>query len=448
MYNGVNQETKWVTGYTQFVLLNTVSLPLHFQARYCMARAQGRKRQLDFRQAISELNKSFSLISDLPQLKSNFVARVKEIANAGLVEVFLLDSDNNRFIPAGEDDLPKSPFREVYFLPGDKMVFWLSVNKSLLKIPGNPEVFNFFSAREKKLLEEMKAEIVYPFILMNQVKGFVVLGSKHSGDYSRDELLMFEMLFEQASFAFDNALLYKQQKERSVKMYRADRLATLGELAAGTAHEIRNPLTSIRSTIQYLENKIDDPYDKSLARGLISEVDRINDIIQNLLSFARPDELKIEETDFFELITQIIRLVENAAKKQGISIEVNYHSENRLIRLDTNLIKQALINILMNAIQAIEAPGGRVGITVSDISAGSPFDGKVEGFLLEVRDNGPGIPVNLLEKIFDPFYTTKKEGTGLGLSITYSIINKHGGEIGIRSDKGKGTLVKIKLPVK
>jgi signal transduction histidine kinase len=413
-----------------------------------MVRGSKRRQEYDFRQAISELNKSFSLISDLPQLKNNFVTRIKEISNAELVEVFLLSPDENSFLPAEQDDRQGLPVREMYFLPGDKMVFWLNVNKTLLWISGNKEVFNFLTEREKTLLQDMEAEIVYPFILMNQVKGFVILGGRHSGDYSQDELLMLEMLFEQASFAFDNALLYKRQRERSVSMYRADRLATLGELAAGTAHEIRNPLTSIRSTIQYLENKIDDPDDKSLAGGMISEVDRINDIIQDLLSFARPEELKIEETDFCELINQIIRLVENAAREQGIAIEMNYLSENRLIRVDTNLIKQALINILMNAIQAIEVPEGRIDIEVRNIATGGPFDGKKGDFLLEIRDNGPGIPESLINRIFDPFYTTKKEGTGLGLSITYSIINKHGGEIGILSDKGKGTLVKIKLPAR
>ncbi len=413
-----------------------------------MAGKKNRKQQYDFRQAITEINKSFSLITDLPQLRSNFVARIKEITNAGMVEVFLPDSDENRFIPVSEDGNLDSSGQNLYFLPGDKMIFWLSVNKTLLTFSKDREVFNFLTEREKLVIQEMGAEIVFPFILMNQVKGFVVLGKKSSGSYSDDELQTLSMLFEQASFAFDNALLYKQQRERSGKMYRAERLATLGELAAGTAHEIRNPLTSIRSTIQYLENKIRDPEDKALAEGLISEVDRINDIIQDLLSFARPEELKIEETNLYELLSQTVRLVESAARKDGIVIELDYQSEFRLIDIDTSLIKQALINIMMNALQSIEFPEGRIHIKVRDTADGSSFVSKKNWFLIEIRDNGPGIPVNLIDKIFDPFFTTKKEGTGLGLSITYSIINKHGGEIEIRSDTGAGTLVKIKLQAK
>lgn len=414
--------------------------------RTTMKKKSIRKHQYDFSQTISELNKSFSLITDLVQLRNNFVARIKEIANTKLVIVFLLDPDYNRFNPVAELDPSDQDSREIYFNPGDKMIFWLNVNKILLNIPENNEVFDFFSKREKSILKKLNAEIVYPFVIMNQVKGFVLLGGKESGRYSQDELHILTTLFEQASFAFENALLYMQQRERSSKMYRADRMATLGELAAGTAHEIRNPLTSIRSTIQYLSNRIDDHEDKELAQGLISEVDRINGIIQDMLSFAKPEDLRIEETDFRGLISQILRLVESSAKNRGIEVEMNYKSKRKTINVDNNLIMQALINILMNAIQAIESPNGRILIEVRDIVLDKRNSDRDFMFLLEIRDNGSGIPKDLQEKIFDPFFTTKQEGTGLGLSITYSIIHRHRGEIEFQSEQGKGTVVKIRLP--
>ena len=413
-----------------------------------MKRRANRKQQFELDLAISELNKSFSLITDLSQLQSNFVSRIKEITNTSSVYVFLLDPDYNRFSPVGEEGESVPADREIYFKPGDKLIFWLNVNKTLLNIPEDREVFSFFTEREKGVLQKLAADIIYPFVLMNQVKGLVVLGEKESGHYSPHELQMLTMLFEQASFAFENAMLYKQQRERSGKMYRADRLATLGELAAGAAHEIRNPLTTIRSTIQYLGNRIDDPDDKSLADGLISEVDRINDIIQDMLSFSKPEELKIEESDLHSLINQTIRLVENSAKSQGIAIELDYQSRFKTIKVDENLIKQALINILMNAIQAIQIPDGLIQIEVRDIASEDPFSKGSAVIMLEIRDNGSGVPGNRLEKVFDPFYTTKREGTGLGLSITYSIIHRHGGEIEFESEVGKGTVVKIKLPGK
>ncbi|MCK5135244.1 MAG: histidine kinase [Bacteroidales bacterium] len=404
------------------------------------------KSQQDLTQAISELNKSFSLITDLVQLRDNFVARVKEITTTKYVTVFLMDHDYDRYYPIGKEVNNVSELEGVFFQPGDKLIFWLNVNKTLLNIPQNSEVFSFFTDREKAVLQRIEAVIVYPFVSMNQVKGLVVLGEKESGNYNPDELRLLSILFEQASFAFENSLLYMQQRERASKMYRADRLATLGELAAGAAHEIRNPLTSIRSTIQYLKNRITDREDKSMAEDLINEVDRINDIIQGMLSFAKPVELRIEETDFYQLICQTIRLVNNSAEKKGIKLELDFDSDFKIIFVDTGQIKQVLINILMNAVQAIQKPAGIITISVRGLTSEyKAFDRNIY-YLIEIKDNGPGIPQNLLDKVFDPFYTTKQEGTGLGLSITYTIINRHRGDIEIQSELGKGTMVKIKLP--
>lgn len=166
-----------------------------------------------------------------------------------------------------------------------------------------------------------------------------------------------------------------------------------------------------------------------------------------MLSFAKPEELKIEETNLRSLIDQILRLVDNSARSQGIEIELVYDSRIETIYVDNNLIKQALINILMNSIQSIQNQEGNIQVKVRDIVSENRFTGGDSIFLIEIRDNGEGIPSYLLEKIFDPFYTTKQEGTGLGLSITYSIINRHEGDIEIQSEVGKGTITKIKLPV-
>ena len=179
---------------------------------------------------------------------------------------------------------------------------------------------------------------------------------------------------------------------------------------------------------------------------LINEVDRINDIIQGMLSFAKPEELKIEETDFCHLISQTIRLVNNSAKSKGIKLELDYNSEYKTIFVDTGQIKQVLLNILMNAVQAIQKPDGIIKISVRGLTSDSFASGRNVFYILEIRDNGPGISQNLLEKVFDPFFTTKQEGTGLGLPITYSIINRHGGDIEIKSEPGIETMVKIKLP--
>jgi signal transduction histidine kinase len=283
---------------------------------------------------------------------------------------------------------------------------------------------------------------------MNQVKGLVLLGEKLSGQkYINSDIELLKTFLDPAAFAFENAFLYQQQKERTRKMYRADRLATLGELAAGTAHEIRNPLTTIRSTIQYLGKRLEDPKDKIMAHDLISEVDRINEIIQRMLSFARPEKPSMEKSKLKEIIHQTITLVQTTAKKKNISIELEYDTEEELIVADTGQLRQVMLNVIMNAVQAIEKQNGEIHITVN-MAPGSTnhYIADKQYFIIRVRDNGKGIPKKDIDKIFDPFFTTKPDGTGLGLSITYGIIQKHGGEIEITSEENKGTTVTIKLP--
>ena len=228
-------------------------------------------------------------------------------------------------------------------------------------------------------------------------------------------------------------------------MYRADRLATLGELSAGAAQEIRNPLTSIRSSIQFLKRMLNDPTDIEMANDLISEVDRINDIIEGMLSFAKPQPLKKENTQLKTILIQTVQLVLNTARKNEIDIGFNYQAEREDIFADPSQLKQVFLNIIMNSIQAIESVPGKIEINVIFSEGKSNY---TPVYLIEFIDNGEGISNEDIDKIFDPFYTTKNEGTGLGLSISYGIINQHGGDIEFFSEPGKGTKVKIRIPLK
>ena len=399
------------------------------------------------KQTLSEFNKSLSLITDIVQLNNNFKAHIKEITQVTDIKIFLLNPDNNRFTPIENNTISEKK-SALYFLNEDKLVFWLNVNKTYLILKENKQVFSFFTKREQELLNHLKVTIIYPYIIMNRVKGIVLLGEKTHGEYSKDELEMLITLFEQAGFAFENTLLYQQQKERARKMYRADRLATLGELAAGAAHEIRNPLTSIRSTIQYLKNKITDDEDKDIINDLLEEVDRINEIIQDMLSFAKKEDINKREINLKLLINQILSLVNNVVRKKNIIIKIDYDTNDEIIFADQGQLKQVLLNIVMNAIQSIDKPDGTISISVKSIQDKPYHNKNYFTYLIEITDTGKGISSKNIDKIFDPFYTTKSEGTGLGLTITYNIINKHSGDIEIDSKKEIGTTVRIKLPNK
>jgi signal transduction histidine kinase len=392
------------------------------------------------------MNESFSIITDLEQLKDNFSSRIKELLKTDHIYILMLNPDLNRYITV-ENITSKSKYDELlYFNTSDRLVFWLSVNKTFLNISQDPEVFAFFTRREQELISLRSISLIYPFIVMNQVRGMVCIGSKENKvPFDKNELQYLKIFLDQAGFAFENTLLYQAQKERTRKMYRADRLATLGELSAGAAHEIRNPLTSIRSSIQFLKRKLNVPADIEMANDLISEVDRINEIIEGMLSFAKPQPLKKENTQLKTILAQTVQLVSNTARKKEIDIFLNYQAGRDDIFADPSQLKQLFLNIIMNSIQAIENIPGKIEINVI-FSEGEKKYTPV--YLIEFIDNGEGISNENIDKIFDPFYTTKNEGTGLGLSISYGIINQHDGDIEFFSEPGKGTRVKIRIPLK
>ncbi|MFQ5443806.1 MAG: ATP-binding protein, partial [Nitrospinales bacterium] len=310
-------------------------------------------------------------------------------------------------------------------------------------------------------LNEIGAELIFPLIAMNRITGMVFLGKKTSEEnFTNEEIDLLNTLLGPAALALENASLYLQQKSRLRKMYRADRLATLGQLAAGAAHEIRNPLMSIRSTMQYLKDDTKEEANKELMDDLIQEVDRIDGIINDLLSFSKSREPQMESVDLKQLLDQVIGLVSTTAKKQKVDLRFLYHQQQTRIKADPGQLKQVFLNILLNALEAIEEKGYiEVTVDLQNISSSGIQNRRDSYFRLVFKDTGTGIPDDHLEHIFDPFYTTKKEGTGLGLSIAYSIVQQHGGEIEMESkvkenektEGGKwnhGTKVTVKLPAR
>jgi two-component system sensor histidine kinase HydH len=218
-------------------------------------------------------------------------------------------------------------------------------------------------------------------------------------------------------------------KQLEEKVRRSEKLAAIGELAAGVAHEIRNPLSSIRGFAQFLRHALRErPQDQQYAETMVSEVDRINNVVTDLLTFARPMEADFAPTDVAELVEHSVRLVEADAKSQELEIHMNI-AELPEVKLDASQLTQALLNLLLNSLQAVEK-GGHIEI-------GAEFNARNSSLHLWIEDDGPGIAEHQIEKIFEPFFTTREKGTGLGLSIVHKIIENHNGEIRVESPPGE-----------
>jgi signal transduction histidine kinase len=273
---------------------------------------------------------------------------------------------------------------------------------------------------------------------MNRLIGILCVGPKTPpGDFSRPEMAFIGSLTPQAGIALENAMLYKEQRERFRRMIRADRLATIGELAAGAAHEIRNPLTAIKSSLQYLESRFQEEKEKKLLAIALQETDRIDEILAALLSFSRPSDIKKEQVDLGVTLEESLALISFQARSAGVEVETKFPAGPVFLNGDKSQVKQLFLNIFLNAIQAMEG-GGKLVCEILPLA-----NGKI---LTRIIDTGEGIPEENMDKIYDPFFTTKKGGTGLGLSICYSVVKSHQGEIEVRSRVGEGTTVLVTLP--
>jgi signal transduction histidine kinase len=225
-----------------------------------------------------------------------------------------------------------------------------------------------------------------------------------------------------------------QQAEEAVR--RSDRLAALGQLSAGLAHELRNPLGTIRASSEMLARNLsaENEVTREMAGFIASEVDRCNSLVTRFLQFARPLVLKPAPADLGQTIDRAVEMVEREVP--GIAIYKNYEPEILPFPFDAELMERVFYNLLLNAAQAT-APGGAV--TVKTRAAG----GAVE---IAVIDRGVGIGPEQIGNIFNPFFTTKPDGVGLGLAIVAKIVDEHGGKITVDSEPGKGSVFRVRLP--
>lgn len=394
-----------------------------------------------------EFLKSIGSIVGLDQLLENFSAKLMEMLGASALYLVLFEPITNRYVgKMAKGDRPEL-LAEFHFSRSDNLVKWLTVNRCALDADEQTEVVRFLSPREGELLRKTRTRLVVPLIITNRLTGALFLGRKlNDSEYLAADIETVSMLASQTALAIEHALIYQFQEDRLKRLFHADKLATVGELAAGAAHEIRNPLTSIRSTVQFLQKDL--PTEKKpLVDGIIQEVDRIDQIIKGLLSLSKSTELHVGAVDLKDVLDQTLLLLEPELRKQNIEVQKSFDQQVLPIRGDASQLKQVFLNILMNSVESLHN-GGVISVRLEGIIGQKGFAGQSDLVEVEVRDTGHGIPDKDLPRVFDPFFTTKEAGTGLGLSISYGIISKHGGEIQIESrvEQPSGTTVTVKLP--
>jgi len=256
----------------------------------------------------------------------------------------------------------------------------------------------------------------------------------------------------------------REQKALEEQWRRRDRLASLGALAAGVAHEIRNPLAGIGTSAQVMKRRlpVGDPRAQFIDL-ILEEVSRLDRIVTGLLQFAKPTTPRLTRQSILPALEKALTLVHEVAVRQNVLIHVERADTVPEVYIDLDQMVQVVLNVIMNALQALDQ-GGELTVGVGPVRkrlaersrlgrrSGDRLGGERPAPVLDlvevrIQDNGPGIPAAVLARVFDPFYTTRTQGTGLGLSICQTIVREHGGSISIESVVGQGTTVLLDLPV-
>ena len=230
-------------------------------------------------------------------------------------------------------------------------------------------------------------------------------------------------------------ILSDRQRKANESLRRAERLKTLGEMAAGMAHEVKNPLAAIRSSAQILAGHVTGK-DAEFAGIVVSEVDRLNRVVNEFLHYARPAPLRREPVKLRVVLDSCLELLAPVIRDKGINVRTDYPEAEAAVSADPAQLRQVFLNLLLNAVQAVDNHGG---VEVSVRQSGRETR-------VTVKDAGPGIPADKLKRVFDPFFSTKPGGTGLGLPIAQRIIAEHGGRLVLESKPGEGTTATVILP--
>ena len=285
-----------------------------------------------------------------------------------------------------------------------------------------------------------------PSFVQNRLIGILVFGRKRSGKlFSEDDLAAFTILANQAALAMENLRSLEEMKRAQEKLFQSEKLAYVGQLASSVVHEIRNPLTTIKTFVHYLPEKFrsqDFGFLERFEAIIPREIHRMENIVHQLLDLAKPRQANKNEVRVSVIAGTTLESLKDNFQLKGIRVETECLTDNDNILCDAEQIQQVLLNLFLNAMDAMEN-GGRLCVRLWREPRGQAESDRV---LIAVKDSGRGISREELQELFTPFHTTKKDGVGLGLIISREIVKSHQGEILVASEPGIGTEFTLSFP--
>jgi signal transduction histidine kinase len=421
------------------------------------------KRRYDHRKIISDLSKNFTSIFNIEKLLDLILKGITGAMGIRKGAIYLRKRENGDYLPYARIIKSRCETGLPIIAAGDQLLHWITQSGEIvvreqlerLSLPGESRVV-------AGLLIELGFEVCVPICTKNNLTGLIFLGIKERGEsFTREDIRMFSTISHHIAVAIENIRLFAEKKIIEVRMRRADRLASLGTLAAGVAHEIKNPLVSLKTFTQLLPERYRDrEFRESFTQLAGQEVDRINNLVDRLLDFARPVEPEFRLMDLGEVLDDTLLLLRNEIAVQKITVRKDFTGRHLNLEGDREKLKQVFLNLIINALDSMREEGvlaidGRMirNNTSGEMGVHRGLDWKLrrvyssDRIMIKISDNGDGIDPGDLPHLFDPFFTTKVTGTGLGLAIAHNIIEEHGGITEVESVVGRGTTFTITLPM-
>ena len=313
---------------------------------------------------------------------------------------------------------------------------WVMRNTSSVRL--GPFIADFARSDDvRNVFGRFSRGLMIPFVDGADMLGFIILGEASSGAEKRS-LQFLDLFGAIAAVLIKKSRLDQQEREMRQNEQRSRYLANLGQMAAGLAHEIRNPLAFMKSAMQHLTATYEyHDEDRELADCLINETNRINQHIEELLTLGRISSANFEKTDLHDVILGVLKFVESKARESGIRLTTEFVSGGACVYGNATLLWRLVLNLVTNGMEAMPDGG--------DLEIISRCDG---GFAtVRVTDSGSGVTPEIADRIFDPFFTTKDSGTGLGLATCFSVVTAHGGGITLKHSDSSGTCMEFSLPL-
>ncbi len=408
-----------------------------------------RKRTAREIETIVHLSSIINSSLDITEVLDNSMRLAEELMDAEVCSIFEVDHERNElFFRLARRD-PRRKTQAIRMKMGEGIVGWVASSGEPLVVP-DTEKDNRFSAKVDSLTGFITRSIIaLPIKHREQILGVLEVLNKRGPDaFDSEDLEVLAIVASQIGIAIQNAKLYtrlRQQftlteaelKETQARLLRSERLAALGQLAQGIAHEVRNPVTSIGGFAKRLKKAL--PENDPVAHYvdiILKETSRLEQMVQDLEQFTRMPKPEIRQARLLAILQSALKVWEMEDRSDQIEVNMETLPEDPAVFVDRELMEQALINLLRNARDAMPH-GGIISISTS-------WEDK--WLVLSIKDTGSGIASEELPRIFDPFFTSKTRGSGLGLTTVNRIVNEHGGEVEILSTPGDGTEARILLP--